>query len=65
MSAVLTPLPVSQLGNADMQAAAERDSAAQRIHETAARAGTPLTVAKDGKLIEEVVQLQQSKTGKD
>lgn len=56
MSTVLTPPSVSHLADTDMQAVpAALARAAQRAREIAARTGTPLIVAKDGMLIEEMV----------
>jgi hypothetical protein len=37
--------------------------AAQSARELAARTGTPLVVARDGKLIEAVIQFDESKLG--
>lgn len=56
MSAPPLPQPVSGLADADMQAVpGALFRAAQRAREIAARTGTPLVVARDGKLVEEVV----------
>jgi hypothetical protein len=53
MSAVLSTPNVSRLPDADMQAVpAALARAAQSARELAARTGTPLVVARDGKLIE-------------
>lgn len=61
MSAVLNVPSVSRLIDADMQAVpAALARAAQSARELAARTGTPLVVARDGKLIEAVVQLAPS-----
>lgn len=58
MSAVLSSTLVSRLPDADMQAApAALVRAAQSARALAARTGTPLVVARDGKLLEAVVQL--------
>jgi hypothetical protein len=58
MTAVLNAPSVSRLTDADMQAVpAALARAAQRARELAARTGTPLVVARGGKLIEAVVQL--------
>ena len=57
MSAVLSSTLVSRLPDADMQAApAALVRAAQCARALAARTGTPLVVARDGKLVEAVVQ---------
>ena len=57
MTAVLNAPSVSRLTDADMQAVpAALARAAQRARELAARTGTPLVVARGGKLIEAVVQ---------
>ena len=64
MTAVLNAPSVSRLTDADRQAVpAALARAAQRARELAARTGTPLVVARDGKLIEAVVQLAPSKAG--
>lgn len=64
MSAVLNVPSVSRLTDADMQAVpAALVRAAQSARELAARTGTPLVVARDGKLIEAVIQLVPSKPG--
>ena len=56
MSAVLHPPIVSRLSDADMQAVpAALARAAQSARELAARTGTPLVVARDGKLVQAVV----------
>jgi hypothetical protein len=61
MSAVLNVPSVSRLTDADMQAVpAALARAAQSARDLAARTGTPLVVARDGKLIEAVVQLAPS-----
>ena len=57
MSAVLNSPVVSRLADADMQAVpAALARAAQSARELAARTGTPLVVARDGKLVEIAVQ---------
>lgn len=57
MSAVLNTPIVSRLADADMQAVpAALARAAQSARELAARTGTPLVVARDGKLVEAAVQ---------
>jgi hypothetical protein len=62
MNAVLNPQSVSRLPDTDMQAVpAALARAAQSARELAARTGTPLVVARDGKLIEAVVQLDMLK----
>lgn len=62
MSAALNPPVVSGLSDADMQAVpAALARAALRAREVAARTGTPLVVARDGKLIETAVQPEVSK----
>ena len=64
MSADLTPLNRSRLPDADMQAVpVALARAAQRAREIAARTGTPLVVARDGKLVEAAVQTAISKPG--
>jgi hypothetical protein len=64
MSADLTPLNRSRLPDADMQAVpVALARAAQRAREIAARTGTPLVVARDGKLVEAAVQPAISKPG--
>jgi hypothetical protein len=56
MNTTQTPLPVSKLPDADMQAVpAALARAAQRAREIAARTGTPLIVVENGKLVEEMV----------
>lgn len=51
----LTP-PVSQLKDADMRAApAALVRAAQRAREIAARTGTPLILAQNGKVVEKII----------
>lgn len=58
MSAVLNTPSVSRLTDADMQAVpAALARAAQSARELAARTGTPLVVARDGQLIEAVIEL--------
>lgn len=53
MSTEPTPLNVSRLPDADMQAApAALARAALRARELAARTGTPLVVVRDGRLVE-------------
>lgn len=57
MSAVLNTPIVSRLADADMQAVpAALARAAQSARELAARTGTPLVVARDGKLMDALVQ---------
>ncbi len=57
MSAALNTPIVSRLTDADMQAVPTALArAAQRARELAARTGTPLVVARDGKLIEAAIQ---------
>ena len=64
MSAVLNTPIVSRLADADMQAVpAALARAAQSARELAARTGTPLVVARDGKLVESVVQLDLTTSG--
>jgi len=60
-----SPTPtVSRLPDADMQAVpAALARAALRAREVAARTGTPLVVARDGKVMEEVVQLDVANPG--
>ena len=63
MSAVFTPPGVSRLADTDMQAVpAALARAAQRAREIAARTGTPLIVARNGLLIEEMIPLDQPKS---
>ena len=62
MSTVLNAPVVSRLSDADMQAApAALARAALRARELAARTGTPLVVARDGKLIEAAIQPEFAK----
>jgi hypothetical protein len=62
MSAVFNTPSVSRLADADMQAVpAALARAAQSARELAARTGTPLVVARDGKLVEVAVQLDAAK----
>ena len=64
MSAVLNTPIVSRLADADMQAVpAALARAAQSARELAARTGTPLVVAREGKLVESVVQLDLTTSG--
>ena len=64
MSVVLNTPIVSPLPDADMQAVpATLTRAAQAARELAARTGTPLVVARDGKLIEAVIQLDEANPG--
>ena len=64
MSTVLNTPIVSCLADADMQAVpAALARAAQSARELAARTGTPLVVARDGKLVEEEILLDLSETG--
>ncbi|PIW09819.1 MAG: hypothetical protein COW39_02820 [Comamonadaceae bacterium CG17_big_fil_post_rev_8_21_14_2_50_60_13] len=57
MSTALNAPVVSRLSDADMQAVPTALArAALRAREVAARTGTPLVVARNGKLIEAVVQ---------
>ena len=64
MSAVLNTPIVSRLADADMQAVpAALARAAQSARELAARTGTPLVVAREGKLVESVVQLGLTTSG--
>jgi hypothetical protein len=50
------PIPVSYLKDADMRAApAALVRAAQRAREIAARTGTPLIVAQNGKVVEKII----------
>lgn len=57
MSAVLNTPTVSRLADADMQAVpAALARAAQSARELAARMGTPLVVARDGKLMNVLIQ---------
>jgi high-affinity K+ transport system ATPase subunit B len=64
MRAVLNPPIVSRLADADMQAVpAALARAAQSARELAARTGTPLVVARDGKFVEAVIQLDVAKPG--
>ncbi|MBV5346729.1 hypothetical protein JZU46_00635 [bacterium] len=61
MSVVLNASSVSRLTDADMQAVpAALARSAQSARDLAARTGTPLVVVRDGRLIEVVVQLDQS-----
>ena len=56
MRSTQTPLPVSTLPDADMQAVpAALARAAQRAREVATRTGTPLVIRKNGKLVEEMI----------
>ncbi len=59
MTTVAQPKPpLSKLAAPDMQAApVALARAAQRAREIAARTGTPLIVIRDGKLVEEMVEL--------
>lgn len=62
MSAILKAPIVSRLSDADMQAVpAALARAALRARELAARTGTPLVVARDGKLIEAAVPLGETR----
>jgi len=62
MSAVFSTPSVSRLADADMQAVpAALARAAQSARELAARTGTPLVVARDGKLVEVAVQTDAAK----
>ncbi len=62
MSAVVTTPVVSRLPDADMQAVpAALARAALRAREVAARTGTPLVVARDGKLMQEAVPSEPAK----
>lgn len=64
MSAVLNTPVVSRLADADMQAVpAALARAAQSARELAARTGTPLVVAREGKLVESAVQLDLTASG--
>jgi len=64
MRAVLNPPSVSRLADADMQAVpAALARAAQSARELAARTGTPLVVARQGKLVEAMVQLDLTNPG--
>ena len=64
MSTVLNTPIVSCLADADMQAVpAALARAAQSARELAARTGTPLVVARDGKLVEEEIPLDLAETG--
>jgi len=64
MSIVLNTPIVSRLADADMQAApAALARAAQSARELAVRTGTPLVVARDGKFVEAVIQLDVAKPG--
>lgn len=64
MSTVLNTLIVSALADADMQAVpAALARAAQSARELAARTGTPLVVARDGKLVEAEIPLALAETG--
>ena len=64
MSAVSNTPIVSRLADADMQAVpAALARAAQSARELAARTGTPLVVAREGKLVESVVQLDLTTSG--
>ena len=57
MSATTNTPIVSRLADADMQAVpAALARAAQSARELAARTGTPLVVARDGKLMDALVQ---------
>jgi adenine/guanine phosphoribosyltransferase-like PRPP-binding protein len=65
MSTVLDTPIVSGLADADMQAVpAALARAAQSARELAARTGTPLVVARDGKLVEAEIPLGLAETGK-
>ena len=56
-----SPLPVSKLPDADMQAVpAALARAAQKARELAARTGTPMIYVVDGKLIEEMVPASEA-----
>ena len=64
MSTVLNTPIVSGLADADMQAVPTALArAAQSARELAARTGTPLVVARDGKLVEEEIPLDVAKAG--
>ena len=56
MNSTQTPLPVSALPDADMQAVpAALARAAQRARKIAASTGTPLIIRENGKLVEEMI----------
>jgi hypothetical protein len=60
----ITDLPVSKLPDADMQAVpAALYRSAQRAREIAVRTGTPLIVYRDGKVVEEWVELPDETQG--
>lgn len=62
MNSPLSPRCVSDLQDADMQAApVALVRAAQRTREMAARTGTPLIIVRDGQLIEQLVTSEFSK----
>ena len=64
MSTVLNTPIVSGLADADMQAVPTALArAAQSARELAARTGTPLVVARDGKLVEAEIPLDPAETG--
>ncbi|PKO87583.1 MAG: hypothetical protein CVU16_15485 [Betaproteobacteria bacterium HGW-Betaproteobacteria-10] len=64
MSTVLNTPIVSALADADMQAVpAALARAAQSARALAARTGTPLVVARNGKLVEAEIPLEVAKTG--
>jgi len=64
MSAESPTAAVSRLPDADMQAApAALARAALRAREVAARTGTPLVVARDGEVVEEVAQRDVASPG--